>query len=589
MLLLLKAAMQNRRHLFVLLSSIILMLLLSIANQLEMISLGILAGQGSFASSSGLVARAMRYFESFLPVSNRMQLLVGVLITVSSFKAVVLFASRYVSQIAAIRINRDLRLNYFKHIQKLSLSFYSKHDVGALSARVVGDAAQITTSISSAFSNYILMPFTVLTTLAGCLWISWKLSLLVFVCFPFVILPMVFLLRRVRRHSSQLFRNQERFTSVLIDFLAGIETIKTFVAEGFSLKKYDEKNSEMAALEVKTAKYSLLIRPFLHLVTTALLASIVILGLYVAKMTLGDLIAFCGLLYVFYEPVKKFAEENAVIQKGVVAAERMFDVMLLKPEIQDKPSALPLLSFEKSLSFNEVWFRYKKPWVLKGLSFEAKKGEMIAICGSTGSGKSTIAKLIPRLYDPQKGSVMIDGTSIDDYTQSALRAHIGFVPQRPFFFIDTVATNIAMGGDYSFEEIVKAAKLAQAHDFISSLPNGYDTCLEEGGKNLSGGQMQRLAIARALVKKASILILDEATSSLDTISERKIKQALEGLRGKKTQIVIAHRLSTIENADRILFLEHGTLQAMGTLSEILETSPPFRAMWEASQLAPVSS
>lgn len=585
MLKLLRAALSSQRHHFILASSVALMLFLSIANQLEMITLGILAGQGGLVRSKGLVARVMHTFENFFSVSSDMELFIALLITVSLFKAVVLFASRYVSQMAAIRINRDLRLNYFKHIQKLSLDFYSRHDVGALASRVVGDAQQITTSITSAFVNYILMPFTVLTTLAGCLWISWKLSMLVFLCFPFVIMPMVFLLGRVRKYSLTLFRGQERFTTVLIDFLAGIETVKTFVAEGFSLKKYNEKNSEMAKLEAKTAKYSLLIRPFLHLMTTALLASIVILGLYVAKMQLADLIAFCGLLYVFYEPVKKFAEENAIIQRGIVAAERMHEVMSLEPEIRDDPGAKALDCFEKSIAFNAVWFRYKEPWVLQGMSFVVEKGEMVAICGSTGAGKSTIARLIARLYEPQKGSITIDGEPIDAFTQESLRSQIGFVPQRPFFFIDTVAQNIAMGSDYSREEIIHAAKLAQAHDFIMALPMGYDTPLEEGGKNLSGGQMQRLAIARALVKKAPILILDEATSSLDTISEQKIKLALEGLRGKITQIVIAHRLSTIESADRILFLEEGRLQSAGPLGEVIESSPSFAAMWQASQLS----
>lgn len=587
MLKLLRAAVSARRHRFILVVSVVLMLFLSIANQLEMITLGILAGQGGLVRSKGLVARVMHTFEELFAATSDMELFIALLITISLFKALVLFASRYVSQMAAIRINRDLRLNYFKHIQKLSLDFYSRHDVGALASRVVGDAQQITTSITSAFFNYILMPFTVMTTLAGCLWISWKLSLLVFVCFPFVIVPMVFLLGRVRRYSLTLFRGQERFTTVLIDFLAGVETVKTFVAEGFSLRKYDEKNSEMAKLEAKTAKYSLLIRPFLHLMTTALLASIVILGLYVAKMQLADLIAFCGLLYVFYEPVKKFAEENAIIQRGIVAAERMHEVMSLEPEIRDNPNAQPLKSFKTSLAFHEVWFRYKKPWVLRGMSFEVKKGEMVAICGSTGAGKSTIARLVARLYESQKGKITIDGTPIDLLTQESLRSQIGFVPQRPFFFIDTVAENIVMGKPYSREEITHAAKLAQAHEFIEALPEGYDTRLEEGGKNLSGGQMQRLAIARALVKKAPILILDEATSSLDTISEQKIKHAIEGLRGKITQIVIAHRLSTIESADRILFLEEGRLQVAGPLEEVLDKSPSFAAMWQASQL-PIS-
>ncbi len=595
MRLLLRAALQNSKHLGLLFCSVAFMLLLSVANLFEMFALAILVnrtppgleslGKAGAASpeaahkSLDMVSHVTAKLSSIFSLSNGLEFTVWMVVFIASFKAIVLFLSRYFSQVTAIRINRDLRLGYFKHIQKLSLSFYSKYDVGALSSRVVADSEQITQSLNSAFTNYILVPFTILTTLSACFFISWKLSMLIFVCLPLVIAPMSFLLRRVKRNSYKFFRNQEGFTSVLIDFLMGIHTIKTFVAEPFSLKKYDEKNTEMARLEAKTAKYALLIRPFLHFVTTAFLASVVFIGLYFFGMTVPELVLFCGALYVFYEPVKKFAEENAVIQKGVVAAERMFEVLNEEPEVKDKEEALDLEVFEKELSFEDVSFRYKKPWILRDLSFCVQKGEMLAIVGATGAGKSTIAQLLPRLYDPQKGEILIDGTSIKDYTQSSLRNIVGYVPQKPFFFIDTVLQNITLGKPHSREKVIEAAKLAQAHGFIENLPDGYDTVLQEGGKNLSGGQMQRLAITRALVKGAPILILDEATSSLDSISENKIKIALENLRGKVTQIVIAHRLTTIENADKILFLENGTRLAYGPLEELLKSCQPFQEMW----------
>jgi len=587
MLLLFKAAFRHSKHFAVLTVSVIFMLLLSLADLLEMFALAVLVNGTPIAASgpssgfkADLITKVSSYFAQTFSLSSALEFTVAMVVFIALFKAVALFLSRYFSQVTAIRINRDLREGYFKHIQTLSMSFYSQYDVGVLSSRVVADSQQITLSLSSALTNYILVPFTISMSLSACFLVSWKLSLLIFLCLPLVIFPVRFLLRRVKKNSHKFFRNQEGFTSVLIDFLAGIHTIKTFVAESFSFKKYSEQNSEMARLEAKTAKYSLLIRPFLHMVTTVFLASVVFIGLYFFDMSVSELVLFCGALYVFYEPVKKFAEENAMIQKGVVAAERMFEVLGKEPEVQDASGALCLEGFTRDLEFKSVWFRYKKPWILKNLSFKVEKGKMLAVVGSTGAGKSTLAQLITRLYDPQKGDILIDGISLKAITQSSLRNQVAFVPQKPFFFIDTVASNIALGRNFSKEELVHAAKLAQAHDFIMELPNGYETVLEERGKNLSGGQMQRLAIARALVRKAPILILDEATSNLDSISERKIKLALEALQGQITQIVIAHRLTTIENADTILMLERGEVLAQGSHKELISSCPQFQEMWQ---------
>ena len=297
-------------------------------------------------------------------------------------------------------------------------------------------------------------------------------------------------------------------------------------------------------------------------------------------MKVSELVVFVGLLHLFYEPVKKFADENANIQKGAVAAERMFEVLDIKPQIQDLPSAIHLKKFEKAIEFENVWFKYDEKWILKGLSFNVKKGETVALVGGTGVGKSTIVQLIPRLYDIQKGEILVDSKPIQSYTQKSLREQISFVPQKPFLFYDTVAANIAYGRSFSEEEIIHAAKKAHAHEFINLLPKTYDTMLAETGKNFSGGQQQRLAIARALVKNAPILILDEATSSLDAVSENKIKMAIRELHGEITQILIAHRLSTIEYADRIIYLHEGQKIAEGTKEELLETCPEFRLMWE---------
>jgi ABC-type multidrug transport system fused ATPase/permease subunit len=351
------------------------------------------------------------------------------------------------------------------------------------------------------------------------------------------VLPIVFLARRVKRVSRQLQSNQERFANVLIDFLAGIQTVKIFSMEAFSLKKYKEQNDRMAVLEGKTAKYGLLTRPILHAITTVCLASVVLFGLYTLGMSLSQLIVFCGLLQLVYEPVKKFADENANIQRGVVAAERMFEVLHLKPDIEDRRGALELTSFNHHIEFRNVWFRYKEEWILKDLSFTVEKGETVAIVGPTGAGKSTIVQLIPRLFEPQKGEILIDGKPLSAYTQKSIRDQIAFVSQKPFLFFDTIAANISFGKPFSRERIENAARRAHADEFISRMPDKYDSMLAEAGQNLSGGQQQRLAIARALVKESPVLILDEATSALDSISELHIRKAISSLHGEVTQIL----------------------------------------------------
>jgi ABC-type multidrug transport system fused ATPase/permease subunit len=515
-------------------------------------------------------------------------LLISILVAVALFKAVTLFFARYVTQLLSIRVTRDLREQYFEHIQALPLSFYQEQNLGSLSSRAVGDAGQIASSLNSCLTNYLQTPFTLASTLFACFYLSWKLSLIIFLGLPLIILPVIFLTRKVKRITRQIQKNQETFTSVLLDFIAGIQTVKIFAMEAFSLRKYKEQNDRMAMLESKSAKYGLLTRPLLHLIATACLAIVVLFGLYSLHMTVGQLLMFCGLLHLFYEPVKKFAEENANIQKGVVAAERMFEVLNLKPQIEDKEGAVVLSDFKNLIEFDHVWFKYRDEWVIRDVSFTIKRGEVVALVGATGAGKSTLVQLLPRLYEVQKGEIRIDGIPLNAVTQKSLREQISFVPQKPFLFFDTVAENIAFGRDFKQEEIEQAAQRAYAHEFIADLPGKYDTLLAETGKTLSGGQQQRLAIARALVKNAPILIMDEATSSLDAISENRIKRALRELHGEVTQIIIAHRLSTIEHADKIIFFDRGRKIAEGTVHELLRDCPPFRILWETYHHTEVS-
>ncbi|MDR2539394.1 MAG: ABC transporter ATP-binding protein/permease [Chlamydiales bacterium] len=626
MKLLLDAALRSRRHLYLFIITFFTLLCLTLSSQMEMFALGVLSNNGAdfftlFSKENsrdavsleqvqerwnlidkdhtGLITKQqatsfiaqesesnplswiLAKVKQKLRLSHNIKALILVLISVAVFKAIWLFASRYTTQLLAIRISRDLRQQYFEHIQSLPMSFYQQHNIGSLSARVVGDAGQIATSINSWLTNYLQTPFTIITCLSMCFYLSWRLSFAIFFGVPLIIIPIVFLARRVKRVSRQLQKNQESFANILIEFLAGIQTVKIFSMEGFSLRKYKEQNERMAVLESKTAKYGLLTRPILHAITTLCLACVVLFGLYIIGMSLSQLIVFCGMLQLVYEPVKKFADENGNIQRGIVAAERMFDVLHIKPDIQDHPDAIELTGFFDVIEFDKVWFRYQEDWILKDLSFTVHKGETVAIIGPTGAGKSTIVQLMPRLYDVQRGAIHIDGKPLKAYTQASLRKHIAFVSQKPFLFCDTIGANIAFGYPFTSQEIEEAAKKAHAEEFIVRLPNQYEAMLAESGQNLSGGQQQRLAIARALMKKAPILILDEATSSLDSISEMHIRDAMISLKGEITQIIIAHRLSTVEYADKIIYLSQGAKIAEGTKEQLLENCPEFRKMWEA--------
>jgi len=531
-------------------------------------------------SSMSLLHQISAFLTEQLDFSSHLIYLAAILVFVALFKAISLFIHRYFIQVVSIRVSRDLRLRYFAHIQSLPMSFYHKHDIGSLSSRVVGDAGVVATAINSMLINYIQTPFAIVTTLTACVLLSWKLSIIIFIGFPLVVVPIVYISKKIKIIAKQMQRNQEGFASVLIDFLAGIMTVKVFAMEDFSYQKYRQQNDHMAKLAERSARYGLASRPILHTVSSLFFAAVIIVGLYVFQMGPSELLVFCGLLYIFYEPVKKFAEENNQILRGVAAAERMYEVLDETSPILDDPDAVDFEQFKEKIEFKDVSFRYGDEWILKDLSFTVNKGEMVALVGPTGAGKSTIAQLLPRLYDVQKGEIYFDNRPMKSYTQKSLREKISFVSQKPFLFLDSVQQNISFGRSFSDKQVTDAARRAHAEEFIKDLPGQYQFQLAESGKNLSGGQQQRLAIARALVKDAPILVMDEATSALDSVSENKIKEAIADLQGSVTQIIIAHRLSTIAHADKIIYLEKGRKVAEGTKDQLLEICPNFRRMWD---------
>ncbi len=536
---------------------------------------------------SGIIDRGWKIIRTYLPIESNVGFFIVLLTSAALIKACSLFCYRFSAKAFSIRISQDLRKRYFDHIQKLPLSFYLRHNIGALSSRAVQDGYVIADGINSMVINYIQTPFTIFSTLLLCFSVSWQLSTVIFFGLPFIVAPIIFLARRIKKISKEIQKRQENFSSILIEFISGIQTIKLFSMETFSMEKYEEQNNQLAKLELRSARYDISSRPILHIVGMLCLITALIFGLWGLQLPLYEVLFFCGLLSAVYEPIKKFAEENGRIQRGIAACERMWEVLSMPPERADIEEGWKRgeLLLTKEIIFDSVFFGYTetKP-VLSNITFTIARGEMVAIVGATGSGKSTIVSLLTNLFTPQSGSITIDGNRLDSFSQKGLRQGISVVPQKPFLFQDTILENIRFGQEYSDSDVEEACKKAHADNFILDLPLGYHTIIAEAGKTLSGGQMQRLAIARALLRKSSILILDEATSALDPISEHHIKQALHEMKGDVTQIIIAHRLSTIEEADRIIVLDEGKKIGEGTFQELLSACPAFARMHHFSAI-----
>jgi ABC-type multidrug transport system fused ATPase/permease subunit len=585
------ALMRVKNHALLFVFSLFALIGLTTFNFLEIMMFGAIAKSGNqfVGAKDGKIAEIISSFQEFIGLDvNSFRTLAIAFVIVGIFNAGFLFSSKFLTKILSIRICRDLRNACFAHLQKLPLSFFSKYDRGKLSTRVITDANQIALSFNSFVTNYLHMPFIVICTLTICMTLSWKLTLGLFFGVPLIVFPLKIITKKIRHISHAMQRRQESFASVIIDHLSGIATIKSFQLEDYSIKKYREENARMVAFDEKIQKYDMMSRPITHFLMTLMLLGILYTGLHLLEMSFPDIVVYCGVLHKLYGPFKQFSEENANVQKGVVAAMRIDDVMKEKKEGTDNSLEIvpPLMD---SFAFEDVSFSYGTEPVLKKVSFSLNKGEVLAITGSTGSGKSTLLKLFSRLYEIQSGKIIFDGIDTSTICLSSLREKFATVSQEPFFFNDTIRANLIFDKEVTDEVIVAVAKKACIHDFIMTLENGYETVVEEMGRNLSGGQKQRLSIARALIRKSSILLLDEATSSLDAVSEQMISKALSNMKGDITQVIVAHRLSTIQHADKILFLEHGKVKAFGTLAEVMEGAPGFSAMWEASKLLDTAS
>lgn len=468
----------------------------------------------------------------------------------------------------------DIRAAVFKKLQRLSVSFYDKNKTGTIMSYVTNDVNALQSAMVENTIEIITEGFILIGSVVAMIYLDWRLTLFTVCTFPVVLWFMEFFGKKIRKTGGRIQECTADITSVLQESVASARVIKSFVREDYEVDRFDVENRANFRANMKNAQLMATLTPVVELVAAIGVTMIIWYGgnnVINGTITAGSLVAFLTYAVNISNPIKRLTRVIGNIQKALAAAQRVFMIIDMPEEIAESRDAKQLPEVSGKVEFQNVSFAYDdKGNVITDLSFSVKPGEVIAIVGPSGAGKSTIANLLPRFYDVNKGDIKIDGHSVREVTLDSLREQVGIVPQETMLFNGSVYNNILYGRlDATKEEIEAAAKAANAHDFIMQLTDGYETKLGDRGVNLSGGQRQRIAIARAILKNPRILILDEATSALDTESERVVQEALDRLMVGRTSFVIAHRLSTVKNADKILVLEKGNLVESGTHDELL--------------------
>jgi subfamily B ATP-binding cassette protein MsbA len=493
------------------------------------------------------------------------------------------FGASYLTDWIGFRVVTDLRRELTAHLQRLDLAFFNRHRGGQIVSRVTADAGLVRAMVTDAVTSLFQDITRLVGLIAVAVYMDWVLALIAVALFP-VAAPLIWYFSTQLRQASR--RQQEgygRLNAMLHENVQGNRVVKAFGREAFEAGRFAEHNERLFHI----AMHASLIRaiPLTEMLAGLSIALIVWTGglsVLGGTRTVGSFVAFISALFLLYDPFKKLVRSNNTIQQGLAGAERVFGLLDTGPQVVERPGTLVLRGVRSGIDFRDVSFGYDggEP-VLHHIDLSIPVGQVIALVGTSGGGKSTLADLIPRFYDVTEGRITIDGVDVRDLTLKSLRAHIAVVTQFTFLFNDSVRNNIAYGEpDRPLEEIVAAARAANAHDFIVELPRGYDTHIGDLGVRLSGGQRQRLAIARALLKNAPILILDEATSSLDTESEGLVQEALERLMANRTTLVVAHRLSTVRRADRIVVVSRGGIVESGTHDELLARGAEYRKLYE---------
>jgi subfamily B ATP-binding cassette protein MsbA len=507
-----------------------------------------------------------------------------VVVLIYFLRGIGMYGQDYLMNYVGENVIKDLRNDLYNRIQDLPIAFFHKEQTGVLMSRITNDVNIIKAMVSTAVTGSLKDSFSIVGLTFVIFYRDWKMALIAFVVLPIAFFPVVEFGRRVRRISTGWQEAMADLNSFLHETFAGNKIVKAFGMESYEKKRFFDKTLDLFKLEMKAVIARSLSSPIMEFLGGLGIAFIIWYGGYkviTGSSTAGTFFSFMAAVLMLYDPVKKLSGLNNAVQQGLSAADRVFDIIEMESDIKEKKDPITIKRGPHRVTFENVFFKYDDVMVLKDINLDVKAGDVLALVGMSGGGKTSLVNLIPRFYDVTRGAIRIDGTDIRDVSISSLRDQMGIVTQEPILFNDSIRNNIAYGKrNATDKEIIKAAEAAYAYDFIQNFPNKFDTNIGELGGRLSGGEKQRICIARALLKDAPILILDEATSSLDAEAEMLVQKALENLMKGRTTFVIAHRLSTIDYADRIVVIVNGRVKEEGKQEELISMRGEFFKLYQ---------